>query len=554
MAASVEQLEQWILVAQENEQIEFKEAKNGYDLDEAADYCIALANEGGGRLILGVTDSVPRRVVGSRAFRNAQKIQKRLLDSIHLRVDVDEVMHPHGRVVVLQVPRRPVGMPLARNGRFLMRSGESLVGMTSDQIRRIHEEGQPDFSATICARARARDLSREAIERLRVAWRRKSGNSRIDELTDEQMLGDLGLVRPDGVTYAALILLGTAAALSQHLACAEIIFEYRSDDSSIRYQERKEFRAGFMLSNDEIWEAVNRRNDTEHYQDGLWLLDIQVFNEGVIREAILNAVTHRDYRLQGAIFIRQFPRMLEVVSAGGLPEGVTISNILDARVPRNRLLASVLQKAGLIEESGQGVDLMFRDCLREAKAAPDYSRTDKYQVYLKLSGDIQDPSFVRFLETVDRERSIKFAVGDLIILDLLKREKRVPDRLLDRLPRLLDAGIIERRGKTKHILSQQYYSFAGRRGTYTRVAGLNRERCKLLLLQHIEENTEEGSRMRDLMDVVPHLTRPQVKTLLDELRKSGRILCIGVTRGARWHLSQALPEPALKATPNDGAK
>jgi len=541
MATTEEQLQQLLRVLQEGANIEFKEAKNHFAFDSAADYCIALANEGGGRLILGVTDSRPRRVVGTQAFHNTQKTQQRMLDSIHLRVDVEEVEHPDGRVVILNVPPRPIGTPLARRGQFLMRSGEALVGMTSDQIKRIHEEGQPDFSAAICAEANVEDLSLEAIRALRDAWRRKNpGNSRIDELTDQQVLADLRLVRPDGVTYAALILMGSGEALRDHLPWAEIIFEYRSSEGSIRHQERREFLRGFLLCKDDIWEAIDRRNDTEHYQEGLWLLDIPVFSEGVIREAVLNAVSHRDYRMQGPIFIRQFPRQLEVLSPGGFPEGVTVENILNMHVARNLLLATVLEKCGLIERSGQGVDLMFADCLREGKAVPDYSRTDDHQVFVSISGDVQDPSFVRFLETVGREKQLTFSTEDLIILDLLKRQESIPAGLTDRLTRLVDAGVVERRGRKKHILSQEYYRFVDHRGTYTRVTGLDREKCKLLLLQHIEGNRDDGSRMKDLMEVVPHLTRPQVKALIGNLRDEGRVHCSGVTRAARWYPG---PEP-----------
>lgn len=537
---TVQQLEQWMEMAREHEHLEFKEARTTFRFDDAADYCIALANEGGGKLILGVTDSPPRQVVGSRAFRNTHKTQKRLLDSIHLRIDLEEMDHPDGRVVVLHVPSRPIGMPLARDGRYLMRSGESLVGMTPDQIWRIHEEGQPDFSASICANATPEDLAAEAVRDLREAWRRKSGNSRIDDLSDEQILADLGLVRAEDVTYAALILLGSEDALRRHLVCAEIIFEYRSDESSIRHQERRGFLRGFLLCKDDIWEAINRRNDMEHYQDGLWLRDIPVFNEAVVREAILNAVSHRDYRLQGPVFVRQFPRKLEVLSPGGLPAGVTVENILETQAARNPLLASVLEKIGLIERSGQGVDLMFSHSLREGKALPDYSRTDEHQVYLRLPGEIQDPSFVRFLEAIGQDEQISFATEDLMILDLLRRERPVPDRLRDRLARLIDAGVVERRGRKKYILSQDYYRFVDEPGTYTRVAGLDREKCRLLLLQHIEESGDEGSRMRDLMDVVPHLTRDQVRTLVNDLRADGLVHCVGVTRNARWYPG---PEP-----------
>lgn len=533
-----------MLVPSEDEHIEFKEAKTRLELDTAADYCIALANEGGGKLILGVSNQRPRRVVGTQAFRNPRETQRRLLDSIRLDIDIEEIAHPDGRVVVLHAPSRPPATPLHHKGRYLMRSGESLVPLTPDQLRRIFEESTPDFSATICPGAALADLAPQAIDALRTVWRRKSGNARIDELTDEQMLADLGLADHNGVTYAALILLGDEQAVRQYLPNAEVIYEYRSQEASIRYNDREEFCSGFLLMRDAIWDIVDARNDSEPYQDGLWLLEIPVFNEAVVREAILNAVSHRDYRRPGSIFIKQFPRKMQVINPGGFPDGVTEENILYTQVPRNRRLAEVLARCGLVERSGQGVDLMFRDSLRHGKRRPEYTGTDEHHVVLTLHGEVQDPSFVRFLEDVAQDEQVSFSTEDLIILDLLKREQPVPERLRHRFGSLVDAGVIERKGRNRHILSQRYYKFVGRTGAYTRVAGLNRERSRLLLLTCIEQNGRDGTRMKDLMDVVPHLTRPQVKTLLADLRQQSLVHCVGVTRNARWYPG-AGPEDGL---------
>ena len=97
------------------------------------------------------------------------------------------------------------------------------------------------------------------------------------------------------------------------------MFEYRSSEASVQFQQRKEFREGFFLFDDELWKTINLRNEMQHYQEGLFVWDIQTFNEKVVREAILNAVSHRDYRLHGSVFIRQYPKKIEIVSPGGFP-------------------------------------------------------------------------------------------------------------------------------------------------------------------------------------------------------------------------------------------
>ena len=110
---------------------------------------------------------------------------------------------------------------------------------------------------------------------------------------------------------------------------------------------------------DRIWELVNLRNDKQHYQEGFFVFDIATFNERVVREAILNAVSHRNYQFGGSIFVRQFRDRLIVESPGGLPFGITLDNILDRQLPRNRRIAEILSLCGMVERSGQGMNLMF---------------------------------------------------------------------------------------------------------------------------------------------------------------------------------------------------
>ena len=100
--------------------------------------------------------------------------------------------------------------------------------MTPDMLRRIFDEAVPDYSAEICRNATLADLDPAAIESLRSRWARHSGNKALAKRSVDKLLRDAELILPNGVTYAALILLGTRAALGRFLAQAEVIFEYRS--------------------------------------------------------------------------------------------------------------------------------------------------------------------------------------------------------------------------------------------------------------------------------------------------------------------------------------
>jgi ATP-dependent DNA helicase RecG len=282
--------------------------------------------------------------------------------------------------------------------------------------------------------------------------------------------------------------MGTRAALGRHLAQSEVVYEYRSNEASIPYQQREEHRQGFFLSNERPWELVDLRNEEQQYQDRFFVGSISALNETVVREAILNAVSHRDYRLGGSTFIRQYPRKLEIVSPGGFPVGVTAENILWRQSPRNRRIAETFGRCGLVERSGQGANRMFEESIKESKRKPDFSGTDQYQVALTLWGEVQDPRFLAFLGKIGRETLASFTTHDLLVLDLVHREQAIPPELRDRLPNLRERGIIEMQGRGKgvrYLLSRSYYSFVGRKGTYTRKIGLDKETNKALLLRHI---------------------------------------------------------------------
>ena len=296
MTITLEQLQTW-MSDRENEHLEFKEAKRHFDFEELVKYCVALANEGGGRIILGVTDSLPRRVVGSRAFAHLERTKAGLIERLRLRVEVDAFQHPDGQVIVFDIPSRPIGVPLQYKGAYWMRGGEALVPMTPDMLRRIFDEAGPDFSTEVCPQAAMTDLDPTAINRFRSMWARKSGSPAMQTLADEQLLADAELLVDGALLYAALILFGTRQALGRHLPQAEVIFEYRPSEASGPPAQREEYRLGFFLFQDDLWQKINLRNEIQHFQHGFFLLDIPTFNEVVIREAVLNAVSHRDYRL-----------------------------------------------------------------------------------------------------------------------------------------------------------------------------------------------------------------------------------------------------------------
>lgn len=542
--AKIALLEEW-LRGKEGEHLEFKEWKTKDDFELLCKYCCALANEEGGRFVIGVTDRRPRAVVGTTGFPQPERTRKSLCDRIPLAIDFEEISHPNcspgSRVLVFNVPPRPVGIPIKYDGRYWMRKEDSLVEMSEERLREIFAESGHDFSADDCPGLTFADLDGTVIEDFRRRWivkARKADNAALSErlttLSAEQLLTDAEVLVDGKLNYAALILFGTAQAVSRRLAQAEVVFEYRSSDAPGAAQERREYRQGFFGYYDDLWERINKRNDKQEFQEGLFVTQISTFGERSVREAILNAICHRNYQLGSSIFVRQYARRLEVDSPGGFPLGITVDNILDRQNPRNRRIAEVLTKCGLVERSGQGMNLIYEELIKQSKPSPDFGRTDQYQVGMTLSGTVQDPAFVRFVEKVSKETTAFFGTHDWVIFAQAARGEKIPKGQESRLKRLLDLGLIERGPGRTFILARRYYESVGQKGTYTRKKGLSREQNLALLVKHIEENKATGSKLEELCQVLPALPSTQVQSLLKTLKRQGKAHPIGRRKAGFW--------------------
>ena len=542
--SALERLEEWMEQI-EGEHFEFKEAKTQFSFEELCKCACASANEEGGKILLGVTNRRPRRVVGTQAFPQPEETRRALMDRVPVVIDVEVIQHSDGRVLVFSIQARPIGTPIKYDGVYWSRDADSLVPLSEDRLRLIFAEAGRDFSAEVCRGATMADLNPVAIEEFRRRWIDKSKNGSLVSLSQEQVLRDAELLVAGGFTYAAIILLGTRGALGRLLSQAEVVFEYRSSESAGPAQQRSEFREGFFGFYDALWNAINLRNDMQHYQEGLFVFDIPTFDERSVREALLNAVSHRDYQLGGNVFVRQYARRLVIESPGGWRVGINEQNVLYRQSPRNRRIAEVLAKCGLVDRSGQGMNLMFERSIRYGKARPEFVGSEAYHVVFTLHGQVRDPRFVRFLQQISQEAQATFGTDDFLLLDLLQREESVPRELQPRLGQLIDLGVIERIGRGKgirYLLSRRFYSMVRKKGAYTRRIGLDHETSKELLLKHLRENSS-GSPLSELQEVLPHLGSRKVQSLLSELRTEGSVRVEGSRRWARWKLSKSRAEP-----------
>lgn len=500
-------------------------------------YVVALANERGGRLVLGMADAYPHEVVGSDFAENETgNLEDEIYERLHIRVRTEELYNEKGRrVLVITVPSRPIGKALRFEGVPLMRVGESLREMDDAEYFSIISEQDPDFSARICEGLTLDDLHDEAIKNMRERIAQKRNRKDVLTTPINLLLSDLHLLTNDGkLTNAALLLLGKEAMIEKYMPQANVVVEYRTNRSQVRYSSREEFRLPIFLAIEKIWAYVNQPacNPLLHINDLPAVLDCRAFNEETVREAVINAMIHRSLQISSDIFIRLYPDMMEITNPGGFPYGVNIGNILTVNSsPRSRLMAEVIEKTGLIERSGQGVDLMCANCVKEGKPLPDYSASDDYQVNLRLYGEIPDDAFYLFTHDIlrDNELSSQLNAFDWITLHYVWKGK-AENGFEESLMKLNDLGLVMEDTYFRYVLAPAYVM----RKPIARAVAQDVEPVVLARVYYVIKRNGEAA-MSEFVEVLDGiLSQKQVRTLIEKLCRYHLLSQHGNARATRY--------------------
>lgn len=541
------------------DRVEFKAARKNFKYAGGQDsnpsdrrhcvlgYVSAFCNEGGGMLVLGVDDLHPHTVVGSNFAEGKEgALEGKIYADSKIRVRTEVLWEGTKRVLIIHIPGRPVGQPVTFEGVSLMRVGESLREMSHMELGAIYQEQEPDFSATICQGLQLADLDDQAIQVMVDRYAGKQNNAGFRSLDVRQVLSDLDLLRNGQLTYAALILLGKHQAIGRYLPQSSIHIEYRVQQGSIHFDDRLILKEPFFRGIETAWEYLNRRNGRVPIQQGPYMMDVPFFNEEVVRESLHNAIVHRNYRLQGEVVIKQSNESMDITSPGGFPLGVTEENILTVNsTPRNRLLADILLKTGVVERSGQGVDKLFKNTIQEAKGLPDYNQSDLFQVHLHLPAIVQDKAFILFLEQV-REEGVELSLAEVLTLEKVRQKESFASVDKASVASLLDKGLVELTGKAagrKYLLSKRYYEFSNQPAEYTRGKGLGVDQIWLHIVNHLRQFG--SARIGDFETLFTNmLSREQVKSAVYALEDKDLLKREGKGKATKYSLSPAVSAAA----------
>ena len=542
--------------------VEFKSDRKRLSDTDLVEALVGLANTEGGELWLGVEDdghatglhpdhAALLGLAGLVAARTSPAMQVNVES-----VDVDGL-----KVARIRVPKAQ-GEVATQAGVYLRRrikhdgTPECVPMLPHERISRASSFGLVDVSAQPVLGCTLADFDPLERERLRQAVQKYGGDRVLLELDDEALDGALGFSTrtPAGErvpTLAGLLVIGRESVLHERVATHEFAFQVLAREA-VSFNEFRRFPLLKALD----WLETNFRpyNPEKEVQVGLFRVPIPKVDMGAFREAVANALVHRDYHRLGAVHVRLDDHGLTVSNPGGLVDGVTLHNLLTtAPRPRNPALADAMKRIGIVERSGRGVDKIYRGMLRFGRPEPDYSRTDSNSVVLQLATVEADEVFLQLIIGQENRLSgTALPIDSLIALAVLREQKRLGmDELAQHIHRdstqarrtlesLVEAGLVQPHGNTRnrsYTLSAEVYQAKGQHVAYTRQAGFSSLQNEQMVLSHVRHHGQ--IRRSEVIDLC-HLTDDQAAKLLKRLKDDGRLVKSGERRWTFYTLNELL--------------
>ncbi len=504
----------------ETECLDFKRWRGVKEsMTEAVEMAVCFANAQGGMIVFGVNDSVRGRnkAVGCCDRYDLDEWLRGIYDRTrpNLTVEVSELPVPEGNLILVRVPKGPAPPYGTSGGLYRVRVGKNCMPYSPEDFqKRQVSMGAIDWSAQPVEGIGRDALDPTELDRLRSVLRANRPESPLLDLKDDEFLSSLGVLHEGRITRAGLLLLGRKNIIHRTIPNHEVIYLHHSSPMDLDF--RLDQKTPLLHVLERLTEAINVRNPFKTLKTGLFHVDIPAFPEIAFREAILNALIHRDYLEPGSVYIRHADREMNISSPGGFIGGITPENVLHAEPKaRNRLLAEIFQKIGLVERAGIGRRRIFIPPLAFGKRAPLYE-ADAHTVKLTLYDGSFDQELATFIGIRER-RGESFDVIELLLLSFLREHGEMDVNTAARITQLPEARIrerldqfchrpspwLERRGKksgvTYHLARSVAAELIGK-GVYSRSKAIDRVQWPALIRQYVEEHGSiNNSECRELL-------------------------------------------------------
>lgn len=347
---------------------------------ELAETLVAFSNADGGVIYLGVDDQglVTGQVFPEDFEALVEQAERQCRPPVIVewrQLEIDGKFAYIGRI------QRGPELHVLADGRVMVRTGSENRELSRAEVQQIvAARSFGDYEAEPVPGASRSDLDDAVLEEFMRVWEERQGHPLTRPLED--LLCDMGWLLPDGrPTVAGLLLFGrnpTGFLPRCGVTFVRFTGEHvrRGEDGS-GYGRRAEVTGPLAHVIQRVYEIVQEEIHLGAVVRGLQRQEQWVYPPTAVREALVNAVAHRDYRLQGrAIEVRMFSDRMEISSPGGLPGYITLDNIVEEHFSRNPRIVSGLFQWGYIEELGMGVDLMIEEMVAAGHPPPEFRASD----------------------------------------------------------------------------------------------------------------------------------------------------------------------------------
>ena len=426
------------------------EFKRAMPSDLGREIC-AFANATGGVILLGVADdgAICGIAGHNRLKSEIQSIARSAEPSI--TVETESI----GEVLCVRVPAQH-GKPYSFGGKYFIREGASSQQMLREEIREFfYAEGLIHFDETPCRKfSLESDLDNEN-------WVLFRQRAKIPEnMEPEIALRNLHLIGEDGhMTQAGAWLLAQDIRkfqISADLACGLFM-----GTTKTRILDRRGFHSDVYSMIDDAVAWILSKINIEYIIKKVKREERPELPEDAIREAVVNAVAHRNYRSTASVHVYLFKDRLEIVSPGGLPAGMTEAELGIKSVPRNPLLFSMLHRMEAVENIGSGIR-RIRDLCREhgvAEPVIDVSEHWVTTTFFRPTEQVEDQVGTKSGLSQDQVEILRKSLSEQPITELMVLAKRTNrTKFRDQVLRpLLEVGLLEMTIPDKPRSSKQKY-------------------------------------------------------------------------------------------------
>lgn len=539
-----------IILKGETNTVEFKswiKSPKKQLIDLLVKEAVGLANTKGGIILVGVEDD--GTVTGCTSF-DEQNLMESIFDKTmpNLFTDIENIIVEDKHVLIISIEKSPE-IIATTNGIVYRRLGKNTKPWyPSEYSSQMMSGFKGDYSARVVSDSNKEDIDFMEVGNLKRKLQSRDRNSTLYNLDDMAFLENLELIKIiDGsvkLTVAGVLFTGTVSAMKKYLPQAEIlVLSYEEGKSE--YTKRWDLKIPLIQAIDRIHQIFEDRNSIENVQIGLFKLEVRDYPVNVFQEALLNALTHRDYDNPAPIIIKFYANEIILENPGSLPEGIDNKNIIShPSTPRNRLIAEVFQKLKYVQRSGQGVDIIFKDMLSFGKNAPDYQIYSE-SVKLTLFNHLEDVDFLRFI-TKEEERLGGFSVQEICILKHVKENKEITlaeaanvaqmssDNVSTVLNNLIQKkNILQREKRNKYMFTHRVYSDFYNQVEYVKDKEFDELQAETMVLTYLEQNEFiTRAEVEKLCGFSPTTS----KRLLKRLRDAEKIQLVGKSSASRYVL------------------